>query len=97
MKTEKDLHKYAKKVCKENGIFFRKLKAEGVSGFPDLLLAKNGKLVFCELKSPSGTGKLRPLQIRTIDAIKAEGLDVRVASQPYEVDRIVYELLGVKK
>ena len=97
MKTEKDLHKYAKKVCKDHGIFFRKLRAENVSGFPDLLLAKNGKLVFCELKSPSGTGRLSPLQLRTIQAMKDEGLDVRVASQPHEIDRIIYELLGVKK
>ena len=95
MKTEKDLHKYTKKVCKDHGIFFRKLKAEGVSGFPDLLLAKNGKIIFAELKSPSGTGKLRPLQIRTIDAMKGESLNVRVVSQPHEVDRIIYELLGV--
>ena len=97
MKTEKDLHKYAKKVCKEHAVFFRKLKAEGVSGFPDLLLAKNGKVIFVELKSPSGTGKLRPLQIRTIDDMKGEGLNVRVVSQPHQIDRIVYELLGVKK
>tara|TARA_R110000803_G_scaffold128338_1_gene195764 strand:- start:2053 stop:2346 length:294 start_codon:yes stop_codon:yes gene_type:complete len=95
MKTERDLHQYVKKICMKNSILFRKLRAEGVSGWPDCILAKNGKIIFIELKSPSGTGKLRPLQIRTIDAMKAEGLNVRVASQPHEIDRIVYELLGV--
>ena len=94
MKTEKNLHNYFRKKCLLHKIFFRKLGSTSGRGFPDVLVMHGGVLVFVELKSPQRTGRLSPLQVACIAEMQGEGADVRVMSQPGEVDDLIDELLS---
>ena len=78
MKTEKDLHRYLRTVARERGVLFHKLESKSARGFPDVMLAKGGKILFVELKSPSGTGRMSGLQKRCHVQMREAGLDVRV-------------------
>ena len=61
------------------GILAYKVEAAGRSGFPDVLLVgAGGVIVFVELKSPRGTGRLSALQLRTINELDRQGADVYV-------------------
>jgi hypothetical protein len=90
--VEKDLHRYVKKKCKELQILFYKLQCQGKRGFPDLLLLKNGRGVFVELKSPKGTGRLSELQKREIARLRSEGVQVEIIKSTSEADSITREL-----
>lgn len=57
-----------------------------VSGFPDLCLVKNGKMIFAELKREKGI--VSPEQQAWIMAIKACGIDVYIW-RPSDVHAIV--------
>lgn len=48
-------------------------------GFPDLMLLKDGKASFVEVKRPGG--KPRPLQEYRIGQLREAGFDVRVLSE----------------
>jgi hypothetical protein len=80
MKTEKDLHKYLRNVARERGILFHKLESKSGRGFPDVMLAKRGKVIFVELKSPSGTGVVSELQKKCHVQMRKAGLDVRLVN-----------------
>ena len=58
------------------GWLFRKLKFLGRRGAPDRLFAKDGRVMFVELKAP---GELpSPNQVREIDELRAAGLEVHL-------------------
>ena len=78
MKTEKDLHNCLRRVARDHGILFHKMKSKSARGFPDVMLAKGGKVLFVELKSPSGTGRVSALQKRCHVQMRGAGLDVTV-------------------
>jgi hypothetical protein len=42
------------------------------------MLAKRGKVIFVELKSPSGTGRVSELQAKCHVQMREAGLDVRL-------------------
>jgi hypothetical protein len=63
--------------AKKNNILTYKVDASSQRGFPDLLLIfPSGHVTFVELKSPKGTGKLRPEQIRTHEKLRRNNADV---------------------
>ena len=61
------------------------------AGFPDLILVRAGVCLFRELKT--GTGRLRPAQVETLDALRSCGLDVCVW-RPSDWPMIERTLLG---
>ena len=90
---EKDLQNYFKKQCKRHGIYYRKVAAVSVRGFPDCFLLKGGIVYLVELKSPKGTGKLSPHQKREAELLTTEGANYFVAASKKEVDQIIQQLL----
>jgi hypothetical protein len=91
MKTEAGLQLYLFRQAKMHQIFCRKMEASGRRGFPDVLLI-NDRVVFVELKTPAGTGRLSALQKREIDLLRRAGADVRVIDTVEGVDDLIAEL-----
>jgi|TARA_R110000787_G_scaffold156351_2_gene270249 hypothetical protein len=89
MKTEQQLQKYIRTAALEQRIRFYKLHAEGKVGFPDVMLASRGHVVFIEVKSPSGTGRLRAGQNRIIKELTEQGLEVYVIDSKSEAEAII--------
>ena len=62
------------------------------AGFPDLVLAKNGRVIFAELKTKKG--RVRPDQQMWLDELeKHRGIEVYLW-RPADMDFIVKTLLG---
>jgi len=89
MRTEKDLHNYLRMRAKSLGVLFHKLGSKSIRGFPDVMLARDGQVVFVELKSPSGKGRLHPLQTRCHAEMRDKGLRVVVAASTDEVEMVL--------
>ena len=96
MRTEKHLQKYLQKHCGLAGILCHKMESRSARGWPDMLCLFRGQAIFVELKSPSGTGRLHPLQIVCIADINNHGGDARVVSTPEQADELIAEMLDVK-
>lgn len=71
---EAQLQQRVIKYARANGIFTRKLVAVNYRGFPDLFLAKNGRCLFLELKTPKRTGIVSALQKTTHEEMRRAGL-----------------------
>jgi len=91
MKTEAHLQGYLFRQAKRHIIFCIKMQATGRRGFPDVMLV-NDRVVFVELKSPSGTGRLSALQKREIELLRHAGADVRIIDTKEGVDDLIREL-----
>lgn len=74
------------RIQRRNGTVYYQtpVQADG-KGFPDLVLARPGRLVFAELKS--ATGKLSPEQEEWLKAIDAAGGEAYVW-RPADIDEI---------
>ena len=94
MQNERQLQEYTKKQAKINGIAFYKLACIGRTGFPDVMLAANGRAVFIELKSPADTGKLSPRQTIMITELINKGQEVYVIKNKEGIDAIITNLTG---
>jgi len=81
---EKSLQQFAKKLAKTYSILCYKINSENHRGMPDLLLVDQGLVYFIELKSPSGKGRLSPLQELTIQQLVRAGAVVFIISD-YEL------------
>ena len=60
---------------------WRKIKFEGQSGCPDILIAHKGRIIFVELKSPTKKGRLSEIQKRQIKHFKNAGIKVHVVDR----------------
>lgn len=89
MNTEKNLHEYLKREAKSAGVVFHKLESRSRRGFPDVMLARDGKTIFVELKSPRGTGRLHPLQVHCHEELRSAGLVVEVIASAVGVDEVL--------
>lgn len=69
---EKDLEKKIVRHCQTQGIWCRKFSSPNARGVPDRILAKNGKVMFLELKRLGNTPT--KLQLREIDTLNAHGV-----------------------
>lgn len=49
---------------------------QGDTGFPDLIMARNGRVIVAELKGSAG--RLRPEQTAWLDALRGEAVEVYV-------------------
>ena len=76
--SEKDLQRYLIAHAESHDIFCRKVQAIGHVGFPDIFLARHGRIVLVELKSPTGRGRLSKKQGREIERLKNVGINVYV-------------------
>ena len=90
MASEKTLQAFVKKECKAAGVLCYKFSSPSHRGVPDLILiGKQGRVIFVELKSPTGKGRLSPLQEHTIREIRNQKGTVYVASSKETVSTII--------
>ena len=94
-KTEKNLQDYIIREGNLRGIYCRKVVAVGQTGFPDLFLARGGRLIMVELKSPTGRGRVSPKQEMEIKRMIASGIDARVIDSYEGADNVIDCLTGV--
>jgi hypothetical protein len=78
IKSEKDLQRYLILRAELHDIYARKVQAVGHTGFPDVFLARNGRIVLVELKSPTGKGRLSKKQEKEIERLRNEGINVYI-------------------
>ena len=91
-KSEKDLQRYLILRAELHDIFARKVQAVGHTGFPDMFLARSGRIVLVELKSPSGKGRLSKKQEKEIERLKNAGITVHVIDTFERVDDVIKKL-----
>jgi hypothetical protein len=91
-KSEKDLQHYLIVSAELHDIFCRKIQAVGHVGFPDVFLARNGRIVLVELKSPSGKGRLSKKQEKEIERLRNEGVNVYVIDSYERADDVIKNL-----
>ena len=91
-KSERNLQRYLIISAELHDIFCRKVQAIGHVGFPDVFLARNGRIVLVELKSPSGKGRLSKKQEREIERLKNVGVTVYVIDTFEGADDVIRNL-----
>ena len=94
MASEALLQNYLIKQAQAHGIYARKLVAVGRTGFPDVMIAFDSKVLFIELKSPTGRGRLSKKQDREIKRMLDVGLFVIVLQSREEVDEVLRKILN---
>ena len=65
-------------LAEAHEIYCRKVVAVSRTGFPDIFLARHGRIVLVELKSPTGRGRLSKKQGREIERLKNVRINVYV-------------------
>jgi hypothetical protein len=90
MKSEKILQNYLQHECFLYGLLFSSPARRGV---PDVLIINpKGRVVFVELKSPSGRGRIHPLQQYEINKLRAAGVSAYILYTQEEVDNLIESL-----
>lgn len=98
VKLEKDLQKKCIAFAKRYGFLARKIHAEGVVGWPDLLLInRQGSVLFVELKHPDRTGRVSTAQQRERRNIEEHGGRVLVIDNFNEFKQLILELACVPR
>lgn len=97
--SEKLLQDYLMAQARKHGIYARKMVAVGHTGFPDIMLAFMGYVIFIELKNPNGAGRLSRKQESEIEKLLNAGVEVFLMSQREQVDDLIsrifkYEAAG---
>ena len=83
-------HRLVTEVKKHGGMA-PKFVSPGLDGVPDrLVLLPHGKLAFVELKAPGR--KLRPLQVRRKEQLRALGFSVYCIDHPDQIGGILDEI-----
>jgi len=94
MPTENSYEKYVYDYCKHEKIICWKLRFIGRRGFPDRFLAKDGVIVFLELKTPRKTGVTSKIQHRVHKALRAAGCNVYITSTIGEFLNVIEQHYG---
>ncbi len=84
---EKQIEQYLTRRAKEEGFLSYKFSSPGNRGVPDRILVGNGSVYFVECKAP--TGKLSPMQQRTIDKFERMQQPVFVVYSKEQVDQLL--------
>jgi len=92
MTSERALQNYLIDLADAHEIFCRKVQALGHTGFPDLFLARNGRIVLVELKSPTGKGRLSKKQEKEIERLRNEDINVYVIDSYAGADDVIKNL-----
>jgi hypothetical protein len=88
--TERQLQAFFKKTCEKFNLLFYKTVAVGQQGFPDCTVVNaQGVVAFVELKSPKGTGRLRPNQVRIINELRSYQANVYIISSKEDATAFV--------
>ena len=90
--SERNLQRYLIISAELHDIFCRKVQAIGHVGFPDMFLARNGRIVLVELKSPTGKGRLSKKQEKEIERLRNEGINVYVIDSYAGADDVIKNL-----
>jgi hypothetical protein len=91
MRLERDLQAYVKKECQRLNILCYKLEATSHRGMPDLLLLRQGRAAFVEVKSPTGRGRLTMLQARMHKRLREAGFGVTVVDSVEKANLVLRE------
>lgn len=75
---ESKLEREASRFATAKGWFQTKIQKASINGFPDRLFIKDGRTIYVEFKSKSGS--LRPEQERVIADMRDKGAEVYVIS-----------------
>lgn len=86
--SEAKLSKYIYNKAKELGCLVVKIDASH-KGWPDRLIIKNGKVMFIEVKSPNGKGRLSKMQEHIIFLLRCEQIETHVISDYATADFIL--------
>jgi len=92
MRTEKHLQNYLFKRAEDHNIYCRKMAITARRGFPDVMMIHKGKVVFVELKSPTGRYTLSKLQVREIARLDKAGASTFITNSKEGVDAVVEQL-----
>jgi len=92
MKTERALQDYLRHRAKSLGMTFDKLESRSRQGFPDALIVYKGVVMFVELKTPAGTGKVSPAQQRVMTDLHEHGANVRLVDSKELADQVLQEI-----
>ena len=90
--SERNLQRYLIISAELHDVFCRKVQAIGHVGFPDMFLARNGRIVLVELKSPTGKGRLSKKQEKEIERLRNERINVYVIDSYAGVDDVIKNL-----
>ena len=90
--SERNLQRYLIISAELHDIFCRKVQAIGHVGFPDMFLARNGRIVLVEMKSPTGRGRLSRKQEKEIERLRNEGINVYVIDSYAGADDVIKNL-----
>lgn len=90
MPTEKDLQLYITKRAHKVGMLCYKFSSPSNRGVPDLILVnKNGKAFFIEVKHPNGKGGLSEIQLIVLQTLKDQGATVYVVASREYADEVI--------
>jgi len=94
VENERALQGYLFRQAKAHDIYCRKMRAEGQTGFPDVLLAQGGVVMFVELKNPNGKGRLSARQKRELQRLRDAGVSAVVVYDTAGVDLVIQSFTG---
>jgi Holliday junction resolvase len=80
MTTEAVLQTNIIRELQKHGCLCYKVKSIGNAGLPDLMIIRDRKTMFIEVKNPKGTGKVSRLQEYEIRRIQAAGIPATIAN-----------------
>ena len=96
MKSEKDLQNYLQHECFINDLLFYKFASPARRGVPDVMIVNPSKsidkIIFVELKSPTGRGVLHPLQDFELKKLREAGVPAYVLYNKVEIDQLIEDI-----
>lgn len=91
---EKEIENTLRTKVKERGGICFKFVSPGINGVPDrMVLLKNGKFAFVELKAPGG--KLRPLQEKRKKQLETLGFLVFKIDSKEQIEEVLNEIQSI--
>ena len=65
-------------------------------GVPDMILLHQGRAMFIEVKSPTGRGRLAPIQVRTHEQFRQYGQAVAVIDNKERGADVIEQFAGLR-
>lgn len=95
MKDEKSLQKYLSDRLKDAGCLVYKFASPNKRGVPDLIvITPYHSVLFIEVKSPTGKGRLSKLQEHEIALLIDHGMTVMVIASQRQADGLISRVKG---
>ena len=91
--TEKNFQAHIEKQAKIHGwLYYHTHRSDrSVKGFPDLVLVRDDRLMFWELKIDEKRSKVTPAQQQWLDALAATGVETAVY-RPSDIEEMLEKL-----